>query len=108
MNIIENEKECVKRQNGCFCDNKRDCKNCDLVLPEESIVKAYDITIEVIKRQIPKKANKLKTRSGIIDDYSVGYCPSCGKGVNDIYDYCPKCGQHLDWMEKNEFNYVSK
>lgn len=50
-----------------------------------------------IKKQTPKKPNKLKTLSGLLDEYSVGYCPSCGKGVNDIYDYCPKCGQRLDF-----------
>ena len=39
--VIETEKKCVARAN--ICD--RDCAHCDLVLPEEDILLAYDMAI---------------------------------------------------------------
>ena len=35
IKVLQNELECVKRQNGNLCDNKRDCNHCDLALKEE-------------------------------------------------------------------------
>lgn len=48
IKVLQNELECVKRQNGNLCDNKRDCKNCDLSLKEEIVISAYENAIELI------------------------------------------------------------
>ena len=45
INVLENEKECVKR-NIAGCD--RDCINCDLVMLDETILKAYDTAINIL------------------------------------------------------------
>lgn len=46
INIIENEKACVLRNiQGC----NRDCANCDLVLPDEDIISAYNYVIAVLQ-----------------------------------------------------------
>lgn len=46
INVIEHEKECVKRNiRGC----NRDCANCDLVLPDADIIAAYNFTLSVLR-----------------------------------------------------------
>lgn len=43
LKVLKNERECIKRQNG-KCD--RNCKECDLCLPDDEILKVYDFLIE--------------------------------------------------------------
>ena len=45
IEVIKTEKKCVLR-NIRGCD--RDCAHCDLVLPEEAILTAYDMAIMVL------------------------------------------------------------
>ena len=46
IEVLKNEKKCVLR-NIRGCD--RDCGKCDLVLPEEEILTAYDAAIRVLE-----------------------------------------------------------
>ena len=46
IEVIENEKECVKRAG--ICD--RECQVCDLVRNDEEILEAYDQSIKAIRR----------------------------------------------------------
>lgn len=46
--VIETEKKCVARAN--ICD--RDCAHCDLVLPEEDILLAYDMAIRALSHHV--------------------------------------------------------
>ena len=47
IEILEKERECVKRNVGKGCD--RDCGNCDLVLEDEEILTAYTLAISILK-----------------------------------------------------------
>lgn len=47
IEILEIERECVKRNIGKNCD--RDCGNCDLVLEDEEIFTAYTLAISILK-----------------------------------------------------------
>lgn len=47
--VLERERECVLRQDTPECN--RDCKNCDLVLPKEKVVRAYDNVIGIIRAE---------------------------------------------------------
>ena len=59
---------------------------------EEYKIKAYNVAINALKKQIPKK---LKEDGWL-------YCPICGRDVlMDRFDYCPDCGQALDWSDNN-------
>ena len=58
IKVLQNELECVKRQYGNLCDNKRDCKHCDLALKEETVISAYENAIEMINKE---KEMKRKT-----------------------------------------------
>lgn len=49
LKIMQTEKECVERQGTVACPN-RDCENCDLLLPTEKVVEAYDVAIKVLER----------------------------------------------------------
>lgn len=101
LNIIKTERECVKRQNGSFCDNQRDCINCDLAIPDQSVIEAYDITIEALEKQLPKKEVKKTaiTYDGELQEY--GVCPICGEQARIAgtmtAKYCWKCGQRLEY-----------
>lgn len=58
------------------------------------IAKAYDLAIEALEKQIPKKPRE--TRCALM-------CASCGhkiteKGCKKLNrNYCKKCGQAIDW-----------
>lgn len=49
IKVLENELECVKRQCGNFCNNKRDCKHCDLALEDKIVINAYEEAIQALK-----------------------------------------------------------
>ena len=89
------EKECINRD----CD--RDCANCDIVQNVEDLNNAYNIAINALEKQIPKKVNLRHIRK--YDGYDDGECPNCGMSVsrecdgNDVF--CPDCGQKLDWSD---------
>ena len=42
LKVLKNERECIARQNG-KCD--RNCKECDLCLPDDEILAVYDYLI---------------------------------------------------------------
>ena len=62
LKVLKNERECIKRQNG-KCD--RNCKDCDLCLPDTEILEVYDFLInaysmtEVHIQVSPEEADKL-------------------------------------------------
>jgi len=48
VEVIKTEKKCVLR-NIRGCD--RDCAKCDLVLPDEDILTAYDMAIKALNEE---------------------------------------------------------
>ena len=75
-------------------------------------VKALDIAISALEKQILKKATEETINRGIdiSGEYDIDFnlcCPSCGgvvgtfEGEEDEYfsKYCPNCGQALDWSD---------
>ena len=94
---------------------------------KETVQKAYDMTIEALEKQIPKKTVEgyrfpEKLRKAILNwengdichqaDEKAPCCPSCGQpqriseiikkreGVEIGNPYCWKCGQALKWGEQ--------
>lgn len=67
----------------------------------ESFIKALDVAIQALEKQIPKK---------VVKDGKWSYkCPCCGECAetdcgDDFYDYrldyCNGCGQKLDWSDE--------
>lgn len=63
-------------------------------------IKAKEVAITALEKQIPKKPLK-SDRQEI--RYSLTYdCPNCGKKFTGagIANYCYHCGQALDWQEE--------
>ena len=48
--VIKFEKACVLRQDTPRCN--RDCKKCDLLLPTEDVLTAYDMAIKALEQDI--------------------------------------------------------
>jgi hypothetical protein len=47
--VIKFEKACVLRQDTPRCN--RDCKKCDLLLPTEDVLTAYDMAIKALEQE---------------------------------------------------------
>ena len=87
LKVLKNERECITRQNG-KCD--RNCKDCDLCLPDDEILEVYDFLInsysmtEVHIKVLQEEADKLieilnrnaqeGTRLGVLPYSDVGEC----------------------------------
>lgn len=57
----------------------------------EDIEKAYDMAVEALLKQIPKK---------ILNISNFYACPACGIVLSEsayYHSYCHRCGQALDW-----------
>ena len=90
MNDIEKAIEIVK-----YIKNMRTIKHTELE------IKAFDLAISALEKQIPKKAKQYNDKS-IFIYAGVFYCPSCQENVSMDDVYCCQCGQSLDWEVENE------
>lgn len=65
IKVFNNELKCVKRQFGGMCDNKRDCGECDLALPADVVISAYESVLSLINRpkaEIERLTSKITAR----------------------------------------------
>ena len=60
---------------------------------KETVQKAYDMAIEALEKQIPKKFKMV--------DNCTPVCPVCGEAVWDM-EWCNSCGQRLDDDEEEK------
>lgn len=108
--IIEEVKKYLELRFKCgqvdykFCENFGfDCNKCPYHHDDTFKLKAHEITIQAIEKQIPKKP--IYEADGYADGYLVydtWRCPNCDKAYEvdyDDYDYCPNCGQKLGWED---------
>lgn len=58
------------------------------------IADAYDMAIEALEKQTPKKPIE---KFAFSDDIEAGLCPLCNEGVNEEMDFCSYCGQAIYW-----------
>lgn len=95
ISIMQTEQKCVRRQDTPECD--RDCKNCDLVLPTEDVIAAYDAVITFLQDNTgkwisdPKKDWILRcskcNKEAFLDDFEgeyikTAFCSNCGAKMN--------------------------
>ena len=73
------------------------------------VVKARDLAIQALEKQIPKKPI---FNHNLSDTLSIFHC-ECGNTIkvshdigimnnNNVPNYCSKCGCRLDWSEESE------
>lgn len=91
------EKECINR------DCNRDCANCDIVQNVEDLNNAYDVAINALEKQIPKKPDCIEDK--------MWCCPVCYNNLlpkwveyphklmpkTEGLPHCMSCGQAIDW-----------
>lgn len=91
------ERECINRD----CD--RDCANCDIVQNVEDLNNAYDVAINALEKQIPKKPDCIEDK--------MWCCPVCDNNLlhkwieyptrlmpkSEGLPHCMSCGQAIDW-----------
>ena len=86
--------------------NKKDlCDDCQYCYSQGNFgeqKEAFQIAINALEKQIPKKAIITGHNNAINTD--VGYCPICKGVILRACDnsYCPDCGQKLDWESDEE------
>lgn len=69
----------------------------------ESFIEAFDIAIQVLEKQIPKKPIMRRYFEDLEEEYLC--CPTCGEILTDripadnktFYFHCMNCGQKFDW-----------
>ena len=66
---------------------------CEWIAPLEYQV-AFDMAIEALEKQIPKKPKMP------LDAYWI--CPICSRKVEHPYEHCTSCGQAIDWRVKDD------
>jgi len=109
--VIKFEKACVLRQDTPRCN--RDCKKCDLLLPTEDVLTAYDMAIKALEQE-PKTGHwKSYTHSayhGIDDDgepiwreIKVYHCNLCNRRTVIKENYCPNCGCRMVKPQESEY-----
>ena len=54
------------------------------------IAEAYDLAIDALEKQIPKKPYW---------EHGVWHCKSCGLYIFSDEYFCPVCGQAIDWSD---------
>lgn len=66
----------------------------------ESFIKALDMAIQALEKQIPKKP--IKSEEQVVRYVNTYYCPVCRLGITgtNIAKWCYHCGQRLDWSDE--------
>jgi len=60
----------------------------------------YDVTIEALEKQIPRKPLKLPKPVRMFANIYTSYQCECGCLVDEGINYCFECGHKLDWRVK--------
>ena len=78
-------------------EQKIDAMSSAEVAKKTCTVIAYDMGIEALEKQIPKKPVLDVIFPSGLKWY---FCPTCGKnGIVGINKHCSDCGQALDWSD---------
>lgn len=93
IDCLKNEKLCILIADKNECT--RECSKCDLVMETDTLLTAYDMAIEALEKQIPKRCYK-DNENGV---YEKEYCPTCHRSLFPNDHHC-KCGQAIDWGEE--------
>ena len=56
IKVLSNERACVMRNTAGACDRK--CADCDLVLPDEQVISAYRMAVNILRAQQEAEKNE--------------------------------------------------
>ena len=63
------------------------------------IAEAYDLAIEALEKQTPKKPTRTRGKYGHIECACCGWVVESFCGDLEQYPFCPNCGQAIDWSD---------
>lgn len=73
----------------------------------ESFIKACDMAVQALEKQIPRKPRKTDSYRGVLKRVYAYVCPTCGNACLEKYMnerqntmFCWNCGQKLDWSDE--------
>lgn len=93
--IIQGKLDCMKKCDTFDCLKSDDCDECDYCYAQgtfEEQKEAFQIAIQALEKQIPKKP-KEKDCIG----FNTLACPECKMALYSYEPYCDNCGQAIDW-----------
>ena len=61
------------------------------------IAEAYDLAIDALEKQIPKKPTRTRGKYGHTECACCGWVVESFCGDLEQYPFCPNCGQAIDW-----------
>ena len=105
--FVQGKLDCMKK---CDIFNKEDntsdaeCDNCEYCYSQGNFgnqKEAFQMAINALEKQIPKKPIEMKPTDKLMNGYYS--CPICGDWVGmDEYsnNYCANCGQVIDWSDE--------
>ena len=87
IKVLSNELACVMRQTGPGCD--RNCAACDLVLPDEIVISAYQTAISILRAQ--REAERAERLKCPCDGCDAGWGSINGNGEShSCHETCEK------------------
>ena len=85
------------------------CDSCDFCYSQGNFgnqKEAFQMAINALEKQIPKKPRKTDSYRGVLKRVYAYVCPTCGnvcleKNINERQNtmFCWNCGQKLDWSD---------
>ena len=80
-------------------DNLKYLINEDCTDTQHDFVEEIKISIEALKKQIPKKPTRTRGKYGHTECACCGWVVESFCGDLEQYPFCPLCGQAIDWEE---------
>ena len=101
------ENEAIKAIREKACNDKCTEIHCDDSCMYGNDKCAFDMAIQALEKQIPKKVQGkhisycVEERKMCGEDTLYGNCPNCGELVSSLWndENCGDCGQALDWND---------
>ena len=78
-------------------DNLKYLINEDCTDTQHDFVEEIKISIEALKKQIPKKPTRTRGKYGHTECACCGWVVESFCGDLEQYPFCPNCGQAIDW-----------
>ena len=97
IECIKGKLDCMKKCDTFDCLNIYDCDECNYCYAQGTFgeqKEAFEIAINVLEKQIPKKAKEKDCIS--LNKFS---CPECKMVLYLYQPYCDNCGQEIDWSD---------
>ena len=93
---MTNEEAIYRLRNTAWLGNKSE---------EEETLKAIDMAVQALEKQIPKRPYRKTIHYPYMQDMDVCQCVTCLRRLRTTRTtakgdaHCPKCGQAIDWSE---------